>query len=277
MCAQPAKRRFAMLLAYDGAAFHGWQMQTDRTSVQETVGDALLAAGLPPSVNGASRTDRGVHARAMVASTAARTGLSNPDLVKSLRARLPDAVRLRAISEVGPDFHAQFSSRGKSYRYRIHIPREAQAPVPRFAWTLHPEQLEVRSAHPFSLKKLMLALEAMKGERPFSGVMAPNAKEGLCNLTEARLLRQLERTDGTWLTLSFRSNRFGKYMVRTLAGVAVRCAVGELDPTRLSQQLDSGLFLGHLIAPPEGLVLWKVHYPARSRSTTGDPFPWLRG
>jgi tRNA pseudouridine38-40 synthase len=75
---------------------------------------------------------------------------------------------------------------------------------------------------------------------------------------------------GRELTLGFRANRFGKYMIRTLVGIAVRCAIGELDPATLRARLDAEEPLAQLLAPPEGLVLWKVLYAPEL-----DPYPWL--
>jgi tRNA pseudouridine38-40 synthase len=268
MAARLAKRRFALLLAYDGTAFAGWQMQPGQRTVQETVGDALIALGLVPKVEGASRTDRGVHARAMVVSLPARISHGPDWLLPHLRAVLPKDVRLRAVARVPDDFHAQFSSAGKSYRYRIWLARE---PGPsRFAWRLPDESRPEARRSGFSLHALQAALAAMIGRRTFAGAMHASAKQGLCNLVEARLIRQIDSPRGRELVLGFSADRFGKYLVRTLVGVAVRAALGELDPSRLAQQLDAEVPLGQCVAPPHGLCLRKVRYPPGR-----DPFPWL--
>jgi tRNA U38,U39,U40 pseudouridine synthase TruA len=91
------------------------------------------------------------------------------------------------------------------------------------------------------------------------------------HLVQARVLRQRDSLRGRALTLGFRADRFGKYMIRTLVGVAVRCAIGELDPATLRERLDAEEPLTQLLAPPEGLVLWKVLY-----SHGLDPYPWLK-
>jgi tRNA pseudouridine38-40 synthase len=267
--AKPASNRYALLVAYDGGAYAGWQMQPGRETVQETVGNALLTLGLPPTVNGASRTDRGVHARAMVATTSARMPPDPRALRDALRGVLPESIRIRAVARVAHDFHAQFASAGKRYRYRIWLSRE---PGPsRFAWRLPDERLPQALPQRFSQTALQQALAAMVGRRSFAGAMAHTAKQGLCDLREARLLRQVDSPSGRLLTLSFKADRYGKYMIRTLVGIAVRCAIGELDPARLRQQLEEEVPLTQLLAPPEGLLLWKVLYRPGL-----DPFPWLQ-
>lgn len=270
--ARPAKRRFALLVAYDGTEFVGWQMQPGRRSVQETLGHALAALDIKPNVNGASRTDKGVHARAMVVSIAARIPHGTDWLQRELRARLPKDLRVRAVREIGDDFHAQFSSAGKRYRYHLWLRREPGGAAPRFAWQLPDPFLEKFAKAPFSLGRLQAALAAMQGQRTFAGAMHSTAREGVCNLVEARVLRQSDSMRGRKLTLAFTSDRFGKYMVRTLVGIATRAAVGELNPEKLGAQLDAEEPLGQVVAPPQGLVLWKVFYAAGK-----DPFPWLAG
>jgi tRNA pseudouridine38-40 synthase len=269
--AKPAKRRLALLVAYDGAAFAGWQMQPGRRTVQESLGNALIELGLPPVVQGASRTDKGVHARAMVVSIPTRSSLPVNALRAQLRLRLPREIRVRAVAEVPEQFHAQFSSVGKRYRYQLWLPRDPAAGQPlRLAWGLPDALCPEATLLRLDLRRLQAALSAMVGRRTFRGAMHTSGREGLCDLTEARVLRHVESIAGRRLVLAFSSDRFGKYMVRTLVGIAVRAALGQLAPSQLAQHLDDEVPLGELVAPPQGLTLWKVHYPPGR-----DPFPWI--
>jgi tRNA pseudouridine38-40 synthase len=275
MCAKPLKRRYAMLVAYDGSDYAGWQMQPGRSTVQETLGNAMLSLGLPPTINGASRTDRGVHARAMVASTSARMPADPNEICEALRRVLPESIRVRKVARVPHAFHAQFNSLGKCYRYRLFLARETtsaetRSAMARFAWVLPSETMAQATLERFSMSALRQALSAMVGRRTFAGAMAGSAKQGLCDLSEARCWRQVDTAAGRMLTLRFRADRFGKYMIRTLMGIAVRCALGELDPSSLRAKLDAEEPLTQLLAPPEGLILWKVLYPREL-----DPFLWL--
>ncbi len=264
----PSQQRYAFLLAYNGGPFAGWQMQPGRETVQETIGNALLALGLPPTVNGASRTDRGVHARAMVCSTSSHLPRDPVALRSAIRGVLHESIRLRAIAPVPKDFHAQFASAGKTYRYRLWLAHEPGLAT--LSWRMPSEEAPPDWVQRFSMGRLVAALEAMRGTRSFAGAMAGSAKPGLCELSEARVVRQRDSVQGRELTLAFRANRFGKYMIRTLVGIAVRCAVGELEVATLARRLDAEEPLTQLLAPPEGLALWKVLY-----RNAVDPFPWL--
>src|SRR5262249_38940696 len=105
---------FALLLAYDGAAFHGWQRQPGMPTVQAALEEALRALlGRRCPVQGASRTDAGVHALGQVASF--RSGPA-PEME---RLRLPCALRLLRWSRAHPSFHARASAIGKRYRYDL--------------------------------------------------------------------------------------------------------------------------------------------------------------
>jgi tRNA pseudouridine38-40 synthase len=194
---------------------------------------------------------------------------TDPLVVRALlRKHLPRDIRLRAVAPVPHDFHAQFNSRGKQYRYHLAL-RDHQGPQPRLAWALPDEERTAYLQPRFDQRRFQQALEAMKGRRTFAGAMADSAKQGISHLYESRIVRQVDNVHGRRLTLSFQADRFGKYMIRTLVGIAVRCAWGELDVGTLAARLDAEEPLTQLLAPPQGLALWKVLYQP-------DPFPWLR-
>src|ERR1700682_605226 len=106
------KKTFALELAYHGAAFRGWQRQPGMPTVQGALEDALRdLLGKRYAVQGASRTDAGVHALGQVASF--QSGRA-PGLQQL---RLPGALRLLRWAKTDPSFHARSSSVGKRYRY----------------------------------------------------------------------------------------------------------------------------------------------------------------
>src|SRR5437868_10032490 len=102
---------FALLLAYDGARFRGWQKQPGMTTVQGTLESALRAVlGKRPVVHGASRTDAGVHALGQVASLKSGRAMNLDGL------QLPPALRLLRWTIAERSFHARSSAIGKRYR-----------------------------------------------------------------------------------------------------------------------------------------------------------------
>ena len=109
-----------LTLAYDGTRLVGWQRQADGVSAQGVLEDALsLLEGARVTVHGAGRTDAGVHAIGQVASVTVGCSHDAATLQRALNAQLPGDVRVLAIEEVPSDFHARFSARSKTYRYRI--------------------------------------------------------------------------------------------------------------------------------------------------------------
>src|SRR5262245_59506056 len=112
---------FKITVAYDGAAFVGWQRQPSGISIQGLLEDALATLDKQPvTVAGAGRTDAGVHALGQVAAfEMRRPDMDAATIVRALNAALPPAVRVRSACEVPPGFHPRFDARAKTYQYRI--------------------------------------------------------------------------------------------------------------------------------------------------------------
>src|SRR5437762_4317342 len=108
-------RVFRLLLAYDGTAFHGWQVQPGLRTVQGELMSALATLlGHPVEhMPAAGRTDAGVHARGQVASFESSTSLPERALTPLLNRALPDDVRVRAAHEAPATFHARHSTRAR--------------------------------------------------------------------------------------------------------------------------------------------------------------------
>src|SRR5262245_48009603 len=114
-------RTIRLELAYDGTDFVGWQRQANGVSVQEVVEEALAKACDVDRVvvEGASRTDAGVHALRQLASARVDTALDDATLVRAMHARLPASVAVRSLATAPPDFHARFWAAAKRYAYRL--------------------------------------------------------------------------------------------------------------------------------------------------------------
>jgi tRNA pseudouridine38-40 synthase len=114
-------RNLKITLAYDGAEFHGWQVQPGLRTVQGTLADCLARiTGEDILPQGSGRTDAGVHALAQVASLRIESPIPERNLVVALNDVLPPAVRVTSVEHVKDDFHARHSARAKTYRYRIY-------------------------------------------------------------------------------------------------------------------------------------------------------------
>src|SRR5260221_8052827 len=115
--------KFKLVIAYDGTAYQGWQVQKIGTGVQEKIEAAL--GKLFPSVkriHSSSRTDTGVHALGMVAHVEIpRSEFKMPTgkLALALNAHLPPDIRIVSAARCPGDFHARFNATGKQYRYFV--------------------------------------------------------------------------------------------------------------------------------------------------------------
>src|ERR1700747_1803328 len=110
-------RNLKLTIAYDGATFHGWQIQPGLPTIQGAIADA--ASQITPQkifVHGPSRPDPGVHALGQVAHLRTQSGLSAAEFQRALNALLPPAIRIVGAEEVGPDFHARWQAHGKMHR-----------------------------------------------------------------------------------------------------------------------------------------------------------------
>jgi tRNA pseudouridine38-40 synthase len=245
----------ALLLAYDGSTFAGWQLQPDRPTVQGTVEQALgRLHGVDGRVAivGSGRTDAGVHALGQVASYRPPTPRTPASLEAGLDALLPPSIRALRVAEAPGDFHACRSATGKTYRYRI-VNRRVLLPF-EAPWAWH-----VRV--PLDLVAMRAAAAALVGRHDFAAF----ATSGSPSETTVRTLERLavvERPGGT-LEVEATADGFLYRMVRNLAGLLVDVGLGRRPPEDAERVLASRQRgEAGVSAPPQGLCLVRVRYRA---------------
>src|SRR5260370_19638377 len=114
-------RYFKLTIAYDGTDFHGWQIQLNKPTIQGEIVNVLRRITQENvQLHAAGRTDAGVHALGQVGSFRTQSALTHGEFQRALNALLPPTIRITAAEEVGPDFNARWSARGKIYRYRLY-------------------------------------------------------------------------------------------------------------------------------------------------------------
>jgi tRNA pseudouridine38-40 synthase len=119
-----------LILAYDGTAFHGWQVQPGLATVQGSLASALRSlVGERVLPQGSGRTDAGVHALGQVASFSLDAPIPPPNLLRALNRILPGAIRVLSAEHMPDGFHARHSAKCKTYEYRI-FPRAGLRPGP---------------------------------------------------------------------------------------------------------------------------------------------------
>jgi tRNA pseudouridine38-40 synthase len=253
-----------LTLAYDGTDFSGWQIQPGQQTIQGALSDVLENLTQQQlQIQGAGRTDAGVHAAGQVANFKTQAELTAGEFQRAFNALLPPSIRAVAAEEVGPDFHARWNAVAKTYRYRIFRGRV----VPPFLWRyVH------HDPYPLDFDAMAEAARQFEGEHDFTSFAASAGSEdddrertmarviygsGIARVTGADMQDSAEE----WV-YTVRGKSFLRYMVRKIVGTLVDVGRGKLhagDIPNLFEMRDrskSGPTM-----PPQGLCLAEVEYP----------------
>ena len=250
-------RHFKLTIAYDGTDFHGWQMQANKPTIQGEIVSVLQQLTQEKIIlHGAGRTDAGVHALGQVASFRTRSGLSAQEFQRALNALLPPTIRIVGAEEVGPDFNARWSARGKTYRYRLY--RGKVVPPAIWRYVLH---------YPFPLDEDAMRDAAARfvGMHDFASFAASTGSEDddKERSTEREIYStELARTpDNEELVFTVRGRSFLRYMVRKMMGTLLDVGRGKLTPADIERlyELRDRSKSGPTV-PPQGLVMVEVQH-----------------
>jgi tRNA pseudouridine38-40 synthase len=245
------RRNIALLLEYDGVPFHGWQSQANAKAVQDIVAGAICRLDGAKSVklNGASRTDAGVHARGQVASFFTESAIPAGKYAFALNTLLPPGVCCAGSAEAPPDFHARFSATGKQYSYRILNRRFPSALLRDRAWHV---------PLPLDIGAMAAAAGQIVGERDFRAFMASGSP---VNSTVRTVWELSVEQDGDIVCISVAGNGFLYNMVRIIAGTLAYVGLGKIEAAAVGQILHDGARdAAGKTAPPQGLCLERVLY-----------------
>jgi tRNA pseudouridine38-40 synthase len=244
--------RLKLTVAYDGAAFAGWQSQAHRNTIQDELERAFhKISGTRIRVHGAGRTDAGVHALAQCAHVDfPDKRLTIERWTNALNAVLPAAVRILRCQYVSQKFHARFSATGKLYRYRIWA-----API------LPPLELG-RAWHissPLEVDLLKAAGQKFVGKHDFAAFAANSGKKEKDTIRTIQSVRV--RRSGPRITIDVAGNGFLYKMVRLMVGAMTHVGLGKMDLSEIAARLKSGQAdSSRFVAPAEGLYLVKIWY-----------------
>ena len=246
-------QRIAMIVEFDGKAFHGWQKQDNAVTVQEKLQDALLnIEGRAVITYAAGRTDAGVHAEALLVHAdvcSKRWNRSHLAYLHGCNHQLPDSIRVVGVRAVEQDFHARFDCRGRAYRYQIWNRNSASALQQWRHWWM-PRSLDV--------ELMQQAAELCLGKQDFSALRATGCQAAHAVRTISRV--EVERM-GYCINIHVEADAFLYHMVRNLVGNLVEAGAGKMSAAEFGYLLagrDRGR--GAATAPAHGLYFVDARY-----------------
>jgi tRNA pseudouridine38-40 synthase len=220
--------------------------------VQQRVEEALSSvANSEVEITCAGRTDTGVHATGQVVHFDTDSDRGDRGWLLGANSNLPDDIAVTWARHVSDDFHARFSATGRNYRYRILNRLQRSAMHRHRAWWVYA---------PLDAGRMHTAAQALLGEHDFSAFRAAGCRANTAHRCISHI--SVERS-GDWITLRVSANAFLQHMVRNITGTLATVGEGEQEPEWVAAVLSSGdRKQGGIAAPPHGLTLMSVDYPA---------------
>jgi tRNA pseudouridine38-40 synthase len=254
---------FRATVHFDGAAFHGWQVQPRRRTVQGEIEDALSRLfDAPARTLAAGRTDRGVHATGQEISFSAPRRWRAAEMRRALNAVVPDEVWIEKLTETSREFHPRYDATARRYEYFLATGSGSASPLRAGrVWHVDPAPEPDR---------LAAAAAALLGRRSFEAFAKSGQEErGTTCIVEAAAWSRTTLGDLRFLIVA---NRFLHHMVRYLVRTQVEIATGRRGPDEMEGLLGgSGAWRPPAPAPPQGLYLTGVRYGTAWNRRPGVP------
>ena len=243
-------KRVKLVVAYDGTAYHGWQLQPGAPTIEGELNKALSELLREEiQVIGASRTDSGVHALCNVAVFDTDARIPAEKISYALNQRLPEDIRIQESTEVPADFHPRRCSSKKTYEYRI-----LNTPFPLPTRRLYAHYTYV----PLDVDRMRKAAEYLVGEHDFKEFSSVKKTNKSTVRTVSRIDFEVKDRE---IDFIFEGDGFLYNMVRIMAGTLIEVGTGDREPEdvkevfRTKNREKAGMTL-----PPQGLFLDEVFY-----------------
>lgn len=242
---------YRMVIQYDGTRYKGWQRQ-DRTpdTIQGKI-EQVLSRWLQREIqiNGAGRTDAGVHALAQVANVHLTEHMDTEEIRSHLNEYLPEDIRILKVDVAGERFHSRLNATGKIYEYHLLAKDSVDVFRRKYCW-----QMEEK----LNLAAMKQATDLLVGQHDFRGFCTKASKK-------KSTIRRLERIDIVEdqgkIVLHFEGDGFLYNMVRILTGTLVEIGIGKRTPESVLPVLHCGeRKQAGVTAPAQGLFLVSVKY-----------------
>lgn len=244
--------RLALIVEYEGTAYHGFQSQANAPSIQEEIEKAIgNLTGELVRVKGAGRTDAGVHARGQVVAFDTESEHSPETFVKAMNHYLPEDIAVRQAHRVRDDFDPRRHAVSRTYRYTV-VRSPTPSPLMQRQACMVDEALDVPS--------MRGAARMLEGEHDFRRFAGPLEREGASTIRRIDAASIIE--DGNILKFDFVGNAFLPHQVRRMAGALLDVGRGRIKISDFEKIVAGkcGEAVAHSL-PPQGLCLMKVTYP----------------
>ena len=243
-------RNIALKLMYVGTAYHGWQIQKNAATVEETLEKALASiVGHAVKCVGAGRTDAGVHAETYIANFHTTSKIPCDRIPLAVNTRLPEDIVVVKATEVPGDFNAIGSCLKKEYTYRIYNSRLGNAFYVNRAW-FYPKRLDETV--------LQAAADRFVGTHDFAAVKSVGTE----TRTTVRTVYYFDISrSGDLIECRVCANGFLYNMVRAMVGTCVYAAEGKFPPEAVTEILENrNRTAAGPTVPPGGLYMTKLWY-----------------
>ena len=256
--------RYFIYLRYDGANYHGWQVQPNASSIQAEMNRAVsIINGRETEVVGAGRTDTGVNASMMVAHFDADREL-DANVAEKLNRILPQDIGVYRVVRVRDDAHARFSALSRTYQYHIHFDRN---PFNR--------QYSFHIPYPLDIDKMNQAAQRLMDYTDFTSFskLHTDVKTNNCHITHAHwepspstLLAATSLLPATSspnpATFTITADRFLRNMVRAIVGTLIDVGRGQISVDEFCHIIErKDRCSAGMSVPGEALFLTDITYP----------------
>ena len=242
--------RYFVELSYHGRQYHGWQIQANEISVQETIERALsLLLKQEISVVGCGRTDAGVHARQFFLHFDHENQIDKEKLKYKLNSFLPEDIAIFQLQNVGDEAHARFNAVSRSYQYQILLGKNVFE---------NDQSLQIYQID-LDVEKMNEAASLLKEYTDFKcfSRSKTDVKTYDCNVEEAYW-----SLEGEHLTFFISANRFLRNMVRAIVGTLLEVGKGRMTLDDFRHVIESrDRKMAGASVKAKGLYLTRVVYP----------------
>ena len=242
--------RFLIKFSYDGSNYCGFQIQPNKSTIQEKMEKALKKVNnnIETSIVATGRTDKGVHALAQYGHVDLNIDITEKNLKRALNSNLPDDIYVIETKIVDDNFHARYDVKLKEYKYYINIGE--YNPIEKKYVFQYNYALDINS--------MQKAIEYFKGTHDFRAFVTENKEKENCVRTITKT--EIEKKDNK-IIITFEGTGFLRYQVRNMVGILIRVGENKISPEDVEKILESkDRTKSGKTAPAEGLYLTQINY-----------------